>query len=90
MRPAPDEVVAGWGYDAAAVLNLIAVRVGRGRIPVWRYQTVPRQADPVLYRQSNLVQRFFRKLEQFRKFATRYEETVTNWLATVLLVNSRL
>ncbi|SHM36990.1 Transposase DDE domain-containing protein, partial [Paracoccus solventivorans] len=55
-----------------------------------RDRKVQRQVDPVLYRQRNLVERFFSKLKQFRKIATRYEKTAQNYLAAVLMACSRL
>ena len=44
----------------------------------------------MLYRQRNLVERFFNKLKHFRKIATRYEKTARNYLAAVLIASSRL
>lgn len=104
MHPAPGDVVADRGYDARAVLNLIAARGGRGHISTQRDRKMQRQADPALYRQRNLVDlrrendpldRFlilliFSKLKQFRKVATRYEKTARNYLAIVLIACSRL
>ena len=90
MHPRPGDVVADRGYDARAVLDLIAARGGRGHIPTQRDRKVQRRVDPVLYRQRNLVERFFSKLKQFRKIATRYEKTAVNYLAAVLMDCSRL
>ena len=89
-HPAPGDVVADRGYDARAVLDLIAARGGRGHIPTQRDRKVQRQVDPALYRQRNLVERFFSKLKQFRRVATRYEKTATNYLAAVLMACTRL
>ena len=90
MHPRPGDVVADRGHDARAVLDLIAARGGRGHIPTQRDRKVQRRVDPVLYRQRNLVERFFSKLKQFRKIATRYEKTAENYLTAVLMVCSRL
>ena len=89
-HPAPGDVVADRGYDARAVLDLIAARGGRGHIPTQRDRRVQRRVDPALYRQRNLVERFFSKLKQFRRVATRYEKTATNYLAAVLMACTRL
>ena len=86
-HPAPGDVVADRGYDARAVLDLIAAR---GHIPTRRDRKVQRSVDPELYRQRNLVERFFNKLKHFRKIATRYEKSARNYLAAVLIVCSRL
>ena len=89
-HPAPGDVVADRGYDARAVLDLIATRGGRGHIPTQRDRKAQRSVDPALYRRRNVVERFFNRLKHFRKVATRYEKTARNFLAAVLLVSARL
>ena len=84
------DVVADRGYDARAILDLIAQRGGRGHIPTQKDRKQQRSIDPTIYRQRNLVERFFNKLKHFRKIATRYEKTARNYLAAVLIVCSRL
>lgn len=89
-HPAPGDVVADRGYDARAVLDLIAAHGGRGHIPTQRDRKLQRSVDPAIYRRRNLVERFFNKLKHFRKVATRYEKTARNYLAAVLIACSRL
>jgi len=89
-HPALGDVVADRGYDARAILDLIAAHGGRGHIPTQRDRKVQRSVDPALYRQRNLVERFFNKIKHFRKIATRYEKTSRNYLAAILMVCSRL
>lgn len=43
-----------------------------------------------LYRQRNLVERFFSKLKHFRRIATRYDKLAENFLAMVQLAPMRL
>ena len=90
LHPRPGDVVADRGYDARAVLDLIAAHGGRGHIPTQRDRKLQRTVDPALYRQRNLIERFFNKLKHFRKIATRYEKTARNYLAAVLIASSRL
>ena len=89
-HPAPGDVIADRGYDARTILDLIAAHGGRGHIPTQRDRKVQRSVDAELYRQRNLVERFFNKLKHFRKVATRYDKTARNYLAAVLLASSRL
>jgi len=43
-----------------------------------------------LYRERNLVERFFSKLKHFRRVATRYDKLAENFLAMVQLASTRL
>ncbi len=45
-----------------------------------------RPCDFALYRERNLVERFFNIIKQFRAIATRYEKTARNYLAGVHLI----
>ncbi len=46
--------------------------------------------SPWLYRQRNLVERFFNKLKHFRAVATRYDKRDDNFLASVQLAAIRI
>jgi transposase len=89
-HPALGDVVADRGYDARAILDLIAACGGRGHIPTQRDRKAQRTVDPGLYRQRNIVERFFNKIKHFRKIATRYEKSARNYLAAVLMGCARL
>jgi transposase len=54
---------------------------GRVRVPVF---------SPFLYRERNLIERFFNKLKHARAAATRFEKHDANYLAVVKLVASRI
>ncbi|MEP2164804.1 MAG: transposase, partial [Nisaea sp.] len=82
--------VADRGYDAHAILEMIAQKGGRGHIPTQKDRKHQRSVDPRIYSRRNLVQRFFNKLKHFRKIATRYEKTARNYMAAVLIACSRL
>ena len=84
------DLVADRGYDAKALLDLIAAQGGRAHVPTCRDRKLQRSVDPELYRHRNLVERFFNKLKHFRRIATRYEKTARNFLAAVLIASTRL
>ena len=46
--------------------------------------------SPYLYRDRNLVERFFNKIKQCRRVATRYDKLAANYLAFVKLACIRL
>ena len=84
------DLVADRGYDARAILEQVAAAGGRPHIPTCRDRKVQRSVDRELYRQRNLVERFFNKLKHFRRIATRYDKLAGNFLAAVLIAASRL
>lgn len=83
-------VVADRGYDSLALVERVAARGGAAHIPTQSRVRNQRQVPPDLYRQRNLVERFFCKLKQFRRIATRYEKHATNFLAAVALASARI
>jgi transposase len=44
--------------------------------------------DRHLYKERHLVECFFSKIKQFRRIATRYEKTATNFLAMITLAST--
>lgn len=87
----PDrDLIADRGYDARAIIDLVESRGGRAHIPTCRDRKLQRSVDQELYRQRNLIERFFNKLKHFRRIATRYDKTARNFLAAVLLAATRL
>ncbi|MCR4264879.1 IS5 family transposase [Nitratireductor sp. ZSWI3] len=88
--PAAAIVVADRGYDWQHLIDLVSERGGKAHIPTQRDRRVQRSVDPSLYRQRNLVERFFCKLKHFRRVATRYDKLARNFLAAVALASARL
>ena len=63
------------------------MRIGSGRSPASKvHENIPPKRDrkepicfsPYLYRARNLVERFFNKLKQCRRVATRYDKLAAN------------
>ena len=79
----PAVVIADKGYDKQALVDAIEDRGGEAVIPARKNRTEGREVDRALYREWNLVERFWSKAKQFRRVATRYEKTVRNFLAFV-------
>ena len=50
----------------------------------------PIDFSPDLYRSRNLVERFFNKIKQCRRIATRYDKLAANYLAFIKLASIRL
>ena len=83
-------VVADRGYDADALLELIRTSGAKAHIPSTSQRLVHRSVNRRIYRQRNLVERFFCKLKHFRRVATRFDKLARNFLAAVALVSARL
>ncbi len=83
-------VVADRGYDADALLDLIRARGAKAHIPSTSQRIIHRSVNRRIYRQRNLVERFFCKLKHFRRVATRFDKLARNFLAAVSLASARL
>ena len=88
--PAVRILVADKGYDSQPLVNHVAERGGEAHIPTRRHLKHQRYVPHDIYRQRNLVERFFCKIKQFRRAATRFDKLARNFLAAIALVCSRL
>ena len=79
-------VVADKGYDADALVMRIHAAGAQAVIPPRSHRTEQRAYDRHLYKDRNLVERFFNRIKQFRRIATRYEKLAQNYCAMLNLV----
>ena len=84
------DVVADRGYFGRAVIEAIEASGAVAHIPSQSNVRVVRSVDADLYRNRNLIERFFNRLKHFRAIATRYNKLARNFLAAVLLASTRL
>jgi transposase len=77
----PEAVVADKGYDKKALVDAIEAGGAEAVIPTRKNRTEQREIDPHLYRERNVVERFWSKVKQYRRVATRYEKKAANFLA---------
>jgi transposase len=84
---APDAFLADKAYDADALIETLEQRGIEPVIPPKANRIVQRQTDFALYRERNLVERFFCKLKGFRAIATRYDKLASTFLAAVQFVS---
>lgn len=81
----PRHVIADRAYDAEhfhdTILDAGAVPV----IPPRPERRRPHACNWRLYRERNLIERFFSKLKQFRRVATRYDKLLANFRGFVLI-----
>jgi len=80
---APEAVVADRGYDSKALVEEIAGRGAAAVIPTQKNRAEQRVVDRHVYRERNVVERFWSKVKQYRRVATRYDKKAQNFLAFV-------
>ncbi len=78
------------GYDSAAIRHAAAERNIWTNIPNRSNRKQRFGFSSWLYRQRNLVERFFNRIKQFRGIATRYDKDAANYLAAIKLICIRL
>jgi putative transposase len=78
-------MIADKGYDADHLCDKIAETGAGIVIPPKRNRKVQRIYDAHLYKERNLIERFFNKLKQFRRVATRYDKLLRNFMGFVKL-----
>jgi transposase len=83
-------VLADRGYDADSIRELVRQQGARADIPPKRNRKDPICFSPYLYRARSLVERFFNKIKQCQRVATRYDKLAANYLAFVKLASIRI
>lgn len=84
-----DILLADKGYDSNAIRSKAAERMAWANIPPKANRKGTITFSPWVYRQKNLVERFFNRIKQFRGSATRYDKRQENYLAAVKLLAAR-
>lgn len=82
----PDAFLADKGYDSDALVATLQERGITPVIPPKANRREPRKTDFALYRERNLVERFFCNLKQYRALATRYDKLANTFLAALTLI----
>ena len=83
-------LIADKGYDANALREAVRERKAWANIPPKANRRDPICFSKHLYKARNLVERFFNRIKQFRRIATRYDKPAENFLAAVKLAAVRV
>ncbi len=83
-------LLADRGYDADWIRAVASERGAWANIPSRCNRNEPICFSPRLSRARNLVERFFNRIKQCRRIATRYDKLAANYLAFVQLASIRL
>ena len=83
-------VIADKGYDADRVRQHIRAQGAVPNIPNKSNRKKRYRWKKSIYRQRNHVERFFNKLKNFRRIATRYDKLGANFFAFIQLASIRI
>lgn len=86
----PQAVLADKAYDADVLLAYIKGKNAKAVIPQKVNRKTQRNFDRYHYRNRNLIERFFARLKQFRRVATRYDKLASRFASFIALVASVL
>ena len=85
-----DAVLADRGYDANSLLDVLQKANVEIVIPAKKSRLEPRPINENLYKDRNKVERYFNKLKQYRRVATRYEKTASSFAGFVYLASAMI
>ena len=85
----PEVMLADKGYDSDAIRDDIRARGGRPEIPTRRNRHVQYTVNRALYATRNKIERFFNRLKNSRRVATRYDHTASSFLGFAMLATIR-
>ncbi len=78
-------IVADKGYDSDAFTDTISAQGAQPVIPPRSNRLNPRTFDRHIYKSRTLIERFFSRIKQFRRIATRYDKLAKSFLSFVHL-----
>ena len=85
-----DILLADKGYDSDAIRAKAKARKAWANIPPKSNRKSTFAFSAWVYRQRNLVERFFNRIKQMRGLATRYDRRPDNFLAAIKLAALRI
>lgn len=78
-------VLGDRAYDSAKILVYIAYKRALAVIPPRKNKTYQQKYNKLTYRNRNQIERFFQRLKNFRRVATRYDKLPSSFLSFVYL-----
>jgi len=81
-------IVADKGYDSDQFREYLQSKNCESTIPYRSNRKEQKAYDKGLYKERNIIERFFARIKQFRKIATRYDKTMTNFMAGLHVIGT--
>jgi transposase len=85
----PLAIVADKAYSSACIRQQIADEAALAVIPSKSNARHPIPHDPNLYAARNIVERFFCRMKDMRRLATRFEKTATSFRSMLYIYAAR-
>lgn len=85
-----DKLLADKGYDSDCFRAAIGAAQAEAVIPSIGSRSQAISYDKDIYKERNLVERFFCKIKHFRRIATRYEKTALSFLSMLSLIGAMI
>ena len=82
-----DYFLADKGYDIDAFRTSLREAQIQPVIPSKSNRIHPTEHDKHIYKERNIVERFFQKIKRYRRIATRYDKTARMYITNVLLAS---
>ena len=84
----PEAVLADKAYDSDSLIFNIIDKNAKIVIPTKANRKEQRHYDKQQYRNRNVIERFFARIKQFRRIATRYDKLASRFKSFFSLVAS--
>ena len=84
----PTFVLADKAYDSKEIVSAIEAMGGQAIIPSISTRKEQREIDKEIYKARNRIERFFCRIKEFRRIATRYDKLARRFACFVLVVSA--
>ena len=85
----PTVMLGDKGYDSDAIRDEVRARGGTPEIPTKKSRHIQHTVNRTLYAMRNRIERFFNRLKNSRRVATRYDQTARSILGFTKLASIR-
>ncbi len=80
-------VLGDKAYDTDSIVNYIIERAASVVIPSRKNHKTQREYDKEIYKDRNIIERFFNRLKNFRRVSTRYDKLVLSFISFIQLAS---
>ena len=88
--PDPETMLADRSYDSDAIRDDLQARGAEAVIPTKSNRKVQIKVEPNSYALRNRIERFFNKIKNSRRVATRYDKLASSFLGFIQIATIRI